>query len=149
MVVCPNSRCGIVINPIHLITIPHLLLGQTTITCCSSFGNVPAFLGTMLLMYLCHKPSIAWPSSLMVIHAYQNVICVSSSNPAVRKIFGIGLDWIRLLKSDYSYLIKYTVLLVTLSSDRSNDPYNFKDGSIQWTEVPGSFDQAEIEHGAK
>jgi hypothetical protein len=26
---------------------------------CSSFGNVPAFLGTMLLMYLCHKPSIA------------------------------------------------------------------------------------------
>jgi serine/threonine protein kinase len=36
-----------------------------------------------------------------------------------------------LLKSDYSYLIKYTVLLVTLSSDRSNDPYNFKDGSIR------------------
>jgi hypothetical protein len=67
----------------------------------------------------------------MVIHAYQNVICVSSLNPAVRKIFGIGLDWIRLLKSDYSYLIKYTVLLVTLSSDRSNDPYNFKDGSIR------------------
>ena len=67
----------------------------------------------------------------MVIHAYQNVICVSSSNPAVRKIFGIGLDWIRLLKSDYSYLIKYTVLLVTLSSDRSNNPYNFKDGSIR------------------
>jgi PRO8NT (NUC069), PrP8 N-terminal domain len=39
--------------------IPHLLLGQTTITCCSSFGNFPAFLGTMLLMYLCHKPSTA------------------------------------------------------------------------------------------
>jgi hypothetical protein len=57
----------------------------------------------------------------MVIHAYENVICVSSSNPAVRKIFGIGLDWIRLLKSDYSYLIKYTVLLETLSSDQSNE----------------------------
>src|SRR5882724_12377269 len=85
----------------------------------------------MLLMYLCHKPSIARPSSLMVIHAYQNVVCVSSSNPALRKIFGIGLDWIGLLKSDYSYLIKYTVLLETLSSDRSSDPYNFKDGSIQ------------------
>jgi len=112
------------------------LLGQTTFTYCSSFGNVLAFLGTMLLMYLCHKPSIAWPSSLMVIHAYQNVVCVSSSNPALRKIFGIGLDWIGLLKSDYSYLIKYTVLLETLSSDRSSDPYNFKDGSIQWTEVP-------------
>jgi hypothetical protein len=67
----------------------------------------------------------------MVIHAYQNVVCVSSLNLALRKNFGIGLDWIGLLKSDYSYLIKFTVLLETLSSDQSNDPYNFKDGSVQ------------------
>jgi hypothetical protein len=45
-------------------------------------------------------------------------------------------DWIGLLKSDYSYLIKYTVLLETISSDKSNDPYNLKDASIQGTEVP-------------
>ena len=30
-------------------------------------------------------------------------------------------DWIGLLKSDYSYLIKYTLLLETLSSDQSNE----------------------------
>ena len=67
------------------------LLGQTTFTYCSSFGNVLAFLGTMLLMYLCHKPSIAWSSSLMVIHR----MCVEFEACIAQKFWDwIELDWI-------------------------------------------------------
>jgi len=66
-----------------------LTIKATTFTYCSSFGNVLAFLGTMLLMYLCHKPSIAWSSSLMVIHR----MCVEFEACVAQNFWDwIGLD---------------------------------------------------------
>ena len=97
---------------------------------------VLAFLGTLLLMYFCNKLDIAWPISLMGSHAQRNAICVPSSNPALCNFFEIGLDWIGLLKLDYSYLIKYTWInnltnLTISRKDPSKCSCKFKTGSIQ------------------
>src|SRR5882724_10137682 len=69
----------------------YLAIGQTTFTYCSSFGNVLAFLGTMLL---CHRFLIAWPSSPMVSHAYWNAVCIEfkSSIAQILRLDRIGSD---------------------------------------------------------